>query len=415
MEYIRTNGMIDIDDAIKKGLIKYSEKEVHGARTNKFWFNDYTWLYKDVDNDYGTYEEYAEVICYELAQVLNFHCAEYHLATHNGRKGVISKSVLNENEELIHGTQILTEIFEDYFILKMKLYKSYKELLEYYDISNYEGYLLLEEQEQQLFKKTLALLYNRSCTSIDDYIKDIDEITVENLFDYCDILEDAFPSNFIEMKNGIIMSNNLYDIWAAIEIYCKINGYTVDMPEFMSNLTDMFIFDLITNQGDRHADNWGIIRDKETKTIKLSPLYDNSGALALNREKAIINIDDFSKRLKVESKPGKRKGIMNQMKKTIEHTFSGVKIDQEDVEARRRNQELIDKYISESSYEFTDKLEYIISLINLDTLEKVFSEIERKTGVQVPEQVINVVTEVITFNINKIYERIELMKGGIKI
>ena len=55
MERVRRNGMIDINAAIEQGLIQYNEAEVHGARKNKFWLNNYTWMYKEVDNDYNTY------------------------------------------------------------------------------------------------------------------------------------------------------------------------------------------------------------------------------------------------------------------------------------------------------------------------------------------------------------------------
>ena len=47
MERVRRNGMIDINAAIEQGLIQYNEAEVHGARKNKFWFNNYTWMYKE--------------------------------------------------------------------------------------------------------------------------------------------------------------------------------------------------------------------------------------------------------------------------------------------------------------------------------------------------------------------------------
>ena len=40
MERVRRNGMIDINAAIEQGLIQYNEAEVHGARKNKFWFNN---------------------------------------------------------------------------------------------------------------------------------------------------------------------------------------------------------------------------------------------------------------------------------------------------------------------------------------------------------------------------------------
>ena len=360
MDYIRVNGMIDINDAIGKGLIQYNEAEVHGARKNKFWFNDYTWMYKEVDNEFNTYEEYAELICYELSKLLNIRAAEYDLATFNGKKGVITRSVIGKNEKLIHGTELLNEVYEDFFVLKQTLNKNFQYLLKNYQIETIEDLDKLPQEVRNDFINQLIQLYNQSCVSPEDFIQNSSSVNINVLFDYCKDLEEIYPDNFVQMKNGIITSNNLYDIWSAVEIYCKMSGYTVDTESFMSSLTDMFVFDLITNQGDRHADNWGIVIDKETNTIRLASLYDNSGAFALNREKAIVNIADFAERLKIEKRPGKAKGIYSKMKQTIEHSFSGMKIYATDVLERKKNTSLIESYLHESSDEFIKRLEEVL-------------------------------------------------------
>ena len=257
-------------------------------------------------------------------------------------------------------------------------------------------------------------LYNQSCVNPEDFINELDEININDLFNYCLELDGLYPDNFVDMKNGIISSNNLYDIWSAVEIYCKISGYTLDTKSFMTDLTDMFVFDLITNQGDRHADNWGIVIDRDTNIIKLASLYDNSGALSLNREKAIVNIDDFSKRLKIEKRPAKVKGIYAKMKETIEHSFSGVKIYAEDVLERRKNTKLIETYISDSSEEFQERLEEKLSLITDENIDMIFCEIESKTHQPIPDVVKNVARQILMFNKNKINDMLSVKKGGEK-
>lgn len=265
--------------------------------------------------------------------------------------------------------------------------------------------------DKGIFDKRLIDFYNQSCFSIDDFMLDSEVGNIKNLFDYCQELEDMYSSNFIEMKNGIIMSNNLYDIWYAIEVFGRISGYTIDVEKFMNDLTNMFVFDIIVSQGDRHADNWSVVIHKDTDILQLSALYDNSGALALNRGKAIANIDDFSKRLKIETKPGKIKGIHRQMKDTINHSFSGVKVSFEDVKKRSRNDELIENFITQSSDEFVAKLDTAISLLSEDNIELIFNNIESKTGVPVPEIVKNVTREVLNHNIRKIEEKISVLRG----
>lgn len=71
------------------------------------------------------------------------------------------------------------------------------------------------------------------------------------------------------MKNEIIISNNLYDIWSAVEIYSKISDYKVESSNFMKDLTNLFIFDIITNQSDRHADNWSVIIYNKMRKLRL--------------------------------------------------------------------------------------------------------------------------------------------------
>ena len=411
MQYIRKNGMIDVNDAMEKGLIVFDETEIHGARKNKFWFNDYTWMYKEVDNEYGTYEEYSEIICYELSKLLNISSAEYDLATYNGKRGVITRSVTDSDKKMISGTEILNDVFEDYFVPKIYLYDDFIKLLNYFQINSINDYEKLSENDKDNFNKKIIQVYNKSCFSVDDFIKYDENFDIKSLFEYCNELKDIYPTNFTEMKNGIIMSNNLYDIWSAVEIYCKIGGYSIDIEKFMNDLSNMFIFDIITNQGDRHADNWSIIIDKNDYTVKLTALYDNSGALALNREKAIVNIDDFSRRLKVETKPGKQKGIYRQLKQTIEHSFSGVKISADDVSNRRKNDELLDSFIYQSSKEFVNKLEQSISLLTIENIETIFNNIEIRTEHPIPEIVKNVTREVLNYNIRKIDEKISTWKG----
>lgn len=414
MQYIRKNGMIDINDAIEKGLIVYDEAELHGARPNKFWFNNYNWMYKDVDNEYKTYEEYAELICYELSKLLNINCAEYDLATYNDRKGVITRSVVKSNEKMIAGTEILNNVYEEYFVPKMLLYNKFIELINSFNIISFNDYLNLSLDDQKNFSKKLTNLYNQTCLDINDFITYNESTNIKPLFDYCCEIKDTFPENFVEMKNGIIMSNNLYDIWSAVEIYCKLSGYKINIEKFMDDLINMFIFDIITNQGDRHADNWSIIIDKDSYDVKLSALYDNSGALALNREKALVNIDDFSKRLKVETKPGKSKGIYRQLKQTIEHSFSGLKVTEEDVRDKTKNDKLIDKFVEQSSAEFINKLQNSIDLLSENNIIKIFSNIEEKTQTPIPNIVKSVVVEVLNHNINRIKERINVMDGDNK-
>lgn len=232
------------------------------------------------------------------------------------------------------------------------------------------------------------------------------------LFEYCNNLPEVYEDNFKQMKNGIIISNNLYDIWSAVEIYCKISGYKVDSSTFMKDLTDLFIFDIITSQGDRHADNWSVIIDNKTGELRLSGFYDNSGALALNRKKAIVNIDEFLTRLDVEKNSNKRNGIFRQLKNIIDHSFSGVKVSSDDVINKNKNDILLNNFIEQSSDEFIERIKYCVDLLeDENNINMIFNNIERKTGTSVPEIVKKVSSWVMKFNVSRINETINNRNG----
>ena len=67
----------------------------------------------------------------------------------------------------------------------------------------------------------------------------------------------------------------------------------------MRDLSKVFMYDILTIQGDRHSDNWGLIVDHKTKKVRLAPLYDNSNIYNLGRMKAIkaisISFDNLEK------------------------------------------------------------------------------------------------------------------------
>ena len=111
---------------------------------------------------------------------------------------------------------------------------------------------------------------------------------------------------------------------------------------------------------------------------------------------------------------GKVKGIYSKMKETIEHSFSGVKIYAEDVLERKRNTQLIESYLNDSSDEFLKSLEEKLALITDENLDMIFCEIESKTHKPIPEIVKNVSRQILMFNKNKINEMLSAKKGGEK-
>lgn len=82
--------------------------------------------------------------------------------------------------------------------------------------------------------------------------------------------------------------NNLEDLPKIIENYCINNGlvFTCNIKEELSKI---YAFDTILMQTDRTPNNIGIIINNKTKTAKMSPLYDNSNIMGMNKDKNVIS------------------------------------------------------------------------------------------------------------------------------
>ena len=85
-----------------------------GARP-KFWFKreaDNDWLFKEIREDTG--EDWSEKIAAELCAALGIPHAEYELAVHKGKRGVITPKFLADDHRLVHGNELLSKWVEDY-------------------------------------------------------------------------------------------------------------------------------------------------------------------------------------------------------------------------------------------------------------------------------------------------------------
>lgn len=414
MLFKRVEGRIDINNEIENGIIVVNEEEQRGARTNKFWFNNYEYMYKDVYQ--LTYEDYAEMIAYKIADQLGLECAKYDLAIFNGNRGVITENIIKDNnEEMLSGTEIIAMVYTEYFLPILNVIEKYQELIKQYNANNiYEFSNLPNDKQIELRDKLILLAKEISNKKIDYSNNHINYPEIEEIYEYLDNISESYNSELIEMKNGIIKANNLYDIWNVLEIYAKINNLDFNAEETMNNLINMFIFDIITSQGDRHADNWSIIKNNKDNSIRLCPLYDNSGICDLNREKGMNSILEYIQSLNNPTLHEKKKQkIEKLLEKTIDHNNSGLKVDLTDVNKKNKNKIMMEKFIDYSSEEFTERIISMIKKLDEGTLDFIFLEIEKEIQDKIPEEVKIVVKTVINTNIRMIRE-IYSEKGAVK-
>ncbi len=406
-EQLRFNGRIDINNGIKTNLIVVDEEETIGAR-NKFWFNNYEYLFKEIYTN--SFEDYAELIASELANFLNISCASYDLAIYNGKKGVITKNFVNEDSgyELISGTEIINEVYQKYICPIKTICQKY------YEITS-------SKQNHKNVLKKLMNLYNNSLIRSNILeqinIKDIDNFD-DNLVNYylnefeviIKDLNEMYDDDFTGLSNGIIKANNLFDLWSVIDIYCKLNNYNHENSNLIiKKLVNLFLYDIITSQGDRHSDNWGLIVNEQSKYISLSPIYDNSNICNLNRSKAFNTIVAYIKNLKDSNVHIKKKeNIEKRLKASINHERSSLKVEPEDVSLKNNNIVMINEFVKESSREINEELLKMINILTEENINKIFNNIESKIKVAIPSEIKLVVLETIKINIEEIKKTIKI-------
>ena len=413
LEKYRENGRININKAKEEQVIKYSDTEQRGARKNKFWFNNHKMMYKDIYPE--TYEDYAELIGYEFAKLLGMNCAQYDLAIFNDNLGVITKSIVNEDREtMVSGSEIISTVYTDYILILFYLLNEFKSLLKKYNINNYSEYLMLDDNFKISFSNDLALLV--MTTSIDCFENNSDISKNETIYKYFQFFEDVemmYNEDFNPQKRekGILLTNNLYDLWSIIEIYSTMFKLKLNTEEFMSDLINMFIFDILTSHGDRHTDNWSVIIDKNTNEIKLASIYDNSGIFCLNKKNGAIAIcKRVDQLMNGKLSEPKKIRVTEMLAQSINSGAPGLKVEMDDVKNRDKKTTQIANFISHSSDEVIIKLDRLINRIDEFAIEGMFKNIEIKTKKEVPSEVKLVVKTILQYNLNEIKELLG-MKG----
>jgi len=195
----------------------------------------------------------------------------------------------------------------------------------------------------------LAVLDGNIGVISEDFIKDNETFT-----DMCSILKTIY--NDPEDKTN---HNNLTDIWNALSIIFNDEKIIADL---MEQIVNIFIFDILIANSDRHDENYGIITGSETK---IAPIYDNNYMLA----SISLVVGDYS--LKVESD-----------------------MDEDD--------NLLHSFLSISSEKYTELLKSKLWIIEDKNIDKIIKRVEEKANITIE----NFIKEDIKKKFSSQYERI---------
>ena len=120
--------------------------------------------------------------------------------------------------------------------------------------------------------------------------------TTEEIIDF-----NAIKNNYNEeienflIKNSSSNENQNNDLENILYIM-KHNDYFLKVPSLKTRFWDMFIIDAFISNNNRNEANWGLIYNKETKQLRLCPVFDNGASFySKSDDNKLIGIlnDDF--------------------------------------------------------------------------------------------------------------------------
>lgn len=296
-----------------------------------FWIVDgeNRYLYKETSFFVG------ELISERIAQILGLPCAEYWPATCDGKQGVLSKKFNHEDIEIILGAQIIQEVLTNY----SKMFSS---------------------QEKNIFDDHEFLeLYN-----IPSVIKHIKQ---EHRYKY--------------LVNNL---NNLEELSSILYLFFKRRDISEEKTRLytentMNYLVDMFLFDILTLQVDRHIENWGIGKNSKGDYCTI-PLFDNNASFGLISSNLPRKIDNFNKAYEIYQKTGSEaslenlKGIMYRYKPLL--SVSEEDIIQAQRRTRKDNIHMLDHFLSISDTMYIEKFQTFVDTLENYPIQRILSDIK---------------------------------------
>lgn len=329
---------------------KFVEIELNGQR-EKFWFyyDNKKYLFKKQGNQSD--DIYAEVVANEIAETLEIPSAKYTLAQFNNELGVVTEDFIQEDERLILGVEIISEVLNKYSVENDKFLKNYG----------------------------------------------IDELGV---------------------KDAHNKLNNLEDIWSILDLYFKDRENKEQLVKMtMDGLLKVFLFDLLTMQGDRHIRNWGIIANEKEGTYRFAPLFDNSNICGLNRSNTKIAFAGMLNSLNKNNMLEKNQKTADQLIQLLYHPKLLFSVSDNDIidikhKKRKNNMNILDYFISisdESSIELLQS--YVDEILNIG-IENIINNKEDKMEVYIDETIKKHIINSINLNLNNICEKLEVYRKG---
>ena len=233
---------------------KVSFNKSYWLDKNKYFFKYLSEPVKDAHYIVG------EVLVSQLCKELGVKCIDAGYAINDlkisNHIGVISKNFLHQNEEsitiaTIKERELIKKFSEDFYKNMMKAF-------------SHVCPITMLKNQYNLVKVVSNLLYKYGHNS--KMLTPSDKTFIKENLNALKILYEQLTNNStISIEKCLQLIAN----------YSANNGFIFNNEDIRFELQKMAIIDALTKQVDRHLGNISLILNKNTKTIKLAPMYDN--------------------------------------------------------------------------------------------------------------------------------------------
>lgn len=207
--------------------------------------------------------------------------------------------------------------------------------------------------------------------------------------------------------------NNFEDIWFILSLYFeKYSNKDEIIANIMDSLVSLYMFDVLTIQGDRHSDNWSLEFD-EYGNVRLTPIYDNSNIISFNRRKIfelmVSNFQAYEKMNRI-----KRPRLLKRMLGQIYHPSTLLTVEPRDISFKKNCLDVLSDFILISDSSYRERFLKIILFIKNNGMSNVYSEVEKKIGHSIPDKVKYYIDQMLAIHIKQIEEKFDIENWNVK-
>lgn len=141
-------------------------------------------------------------------------------------------------------------------------------------LSEYLGSHIYESIGLRTHETKLGIANGKIVVACKDFLDSSEMIIDYNMIknEYDENVEKAIE--YLSSSSNIDSNHDLEEILLIMEE----NPYFKSIPELKERFWDMFVIDAFISNNDRNESNWGLVLNKETNELRLSPVFDNGAA-----------------------------------------------------------------------------------------------------------------------------------------